>query len=167
VAVIIHHVPQDDPRPYSHAYFPQAAFDQVVQRGNWTFGRKGDGYVGLYSQQAAQWAENGAYAAIELRANAPDNIWICEMGSAAAWGSFEAFIAAVQAAPVVCKGLKVHYQSPSLGQVQFGWTGPLTVAGEEIALRAYPRFDNPYCQTAFGQRRYEIQCGGEQLLLQF
>jgi hypothetical protein len=125
VAVIIHHVPADDPRPYSHAYFPRAAFDEVVQADHWVFGRKGSGYIALYSQRAARWAEDGAYAGIELRADAPDNIWICEMGSAAGSGSFAAFMSAVQSAPVQCEGLAVRYQSPSLGEVRFGWTGPL------------------------------------------
>ena len=31
---------------YTHAYFPQEHFDEVVHAGQWTFGRKGDGYVG-------------------------------------------------------------------------------------------------------------------------
>src|SRR5690606_28012973 len=36
-------------REETHAYFPQAHFDEVTQIGNWTFGRKGSGYVALYS----------------------------------------------------------------------------------------------------------------------
>lgn len=27
--------------PYTHAYFPQERFDEVVQNGGWTFGRRG------------------------------------------------------------------------------------------------------------------------------
>jgi hypothetical protein len=167
VAVIIHHVPQDDPRPYSHAYFPRAAFDQVDVYGNWVFARKAQGYIALYSQHAARWAEQGTYAGIDLRAEAADNIWICEMGSAANSGSYENFIALMRAAPVSCSGLNVVYQSPSVGEVRFGWTGPLTVTGQEVALHGYPRFDNPYCQVELGQRRYPIRCGENELLLEF
>lgn len=166
VAVIIHHVPRDDDRPYSHAYFPRAAFDQVDAAGSWVFARKGGGYIALYSQQPAVWAETGAYAGVELRANAADNIWICEMGSAAG-GSFEDFKAAILAAPVTCGGLNVVYQSPSVGEVRFGWNGPLSAAGQEIALSGYPRFDNPYCQAALGDRRFNIRRGEEELLLAF
>jgi hypothetical protein len=167
VAVIVHHIPQDDPRPYSHAYFPKAAFDQVVQLDNWIFGRKGSGYIALYSQHAALWASTGTYAGIDLRANACDNIWICELGNAVADGSFENFMDAVQSLPVQCDGLRVRYLSPSLGEVRFGWTGPLSVAGQEVALHAYRRFDNPYCQAELGQRRYEIRRDGELLVLEF
>lgn len=167
VAVILHHVPQDDARPYSHAYFPRAAFDQVDVHGNWVFARKEQGYLALYSQHAARWTEQGAYAGIDLRANAPDNIWICEMGNAVSSGSYENFMAAVRAAPVEISGLNVLYQSPALGAVRFGWTGPLTVAGQDIELHGYPRFDNPYCQAEPGLRRYTIRHGDDELLLEF
>ena len=41
--------------PYTHAYFPQERFDEVVQAGGWTFGRKGSGYVALYSWRPVHW----------------------------------------------------------------------------------------------------------------
>ena len=52
-------------------------------------------------------------------------------------------------------------------RARFGWTGPLTVAGQEIELHGYPRFDNPYCQAEPGQRRYTIRHGDDELLLEF
>ncbi len=91
VLVCIHHVPQDDPRPYSHAHFPRRAFDEVLQRGGWTFGRKGGGYIALYSQHPARWAEQEPYADVELRAEARSNIWICEMGDEQRSGGFARF----------------------------------------------------------------------------
>jgi len=65
--ICIHHVPQDDPRPYSHAFFPRQAFDTVIQRGNWTFGRKGSGYIALYSQHPARWLEQTTVRPREVR----------------------------------------------------------------------------------------------------
>ena len=59
-------------------------------------------------------------------------------------------------APVQCDGLSLRYRSPSIGDVAFGWTGPLIVAGEEIPLHGYRRFDNPYCQAEVGERSYTI-----------
>ncbi len=41
--------------PYTHAYFPQERFNEVVQSGGWTFGRKGSGYVALFSWRPAHW----------------------------------------------------------------------------------------------------------------
>ena len=40
---------------YTHAYFPQEHFDEVVATGGWTFGRKGDGYVALWSWRPVHW----------------------------------------------------------------------------------------------------------------
>ena len=34
---------------YTHAYFPTERFDEVRQVGNWTLGRRGNGYVALWS----------------------------------------------------------------------------------------------------------------------
>jgi hypothetical protein len=163
VLVCIHHVPQDDPRPFSHAYFPRQAFDEVQQRGNWAFGRRGSGYIALYSQHPARWAEHGNDIGIELRADSRDNIWICEMGSAHSFAGFEDFVAAVAGAPVECDRLRVRYRSPSVGEVAFGWTGPLSVAGREVELHGYPRFDNPHCQAELGSGSYTVTYGQERL----
>lgn len=163
--ICIHHVPPDDPRPFSHAYFPRRAFDQAIQRGNWTFGRKGDGYIALYSQHRPRWAEREPYAEIELRAAAPDNIWICELGDVNQYASFERFVTAISAAQVTCAGLHVSYRSPSLGELRFGWAEPLRVDGQPQPLHNDRRFDNPYCQAELGERRYVIAHGDERLTL--
>jgi hypothetical protein len=167
VLICIHHAPADDEFPFSHAYFPRDHFDETDVRGNWTFGRKGEGYVALYSQHAAVWSDDGSAPLIELRAESPDNIWICEMGTAAQWGSLSGFADAVAYAAVACQGLHVDYESPSLGKVSFGYTGPLSVAGEEVQLADYPRFDNIYCKAALGVRTYTIERAGERLVWDF
>lgn len=165
VLVCIHHVPHDDPHPYSHAYMPRQRFDQLEQRGHWTFSRKGSGYLGLYSQHPARWTEGTPHGEVELRAEARDNIWLCELGAERAYGSFERFMGAVGGAQVACQGLGVSYQSPSLGELRFAWTGPLRVAGEVIPLAGYQRFDNPYCQADIGDRHYVISLSSDELVL--
>jgi hypothetical protein len=157
--------------PYTHAYFPQDHFDEVVRDGNWTFGRFRDGYIALYSWRLAEFVDhgptvptNGMLQPFDLIADGgPDNVWIVECGRAADWGgSFTAFQDAIRAASVnvvpVTEGLpisavppffEVEYESPSLGTVSFGWESPLLVADEEIPIRDYPRYDNPWTQTEF------------------
>lgn len=157
VLVCLHHVPAGDPHPFSHAYFPRAHFDETVQRGHWTFGRKGRGYVALFSQHPACWAERGPYAGVELRAEARDNVWLCEVGSESQHGSFERFVEALCAAPIQCDGLTVRYASPTLGEVRFGWTGPFRVGGQRVPLGNYPRFDNPYCQAPLGRDHFRLR----------
>ncbi len=162
-------------QPYTHAFFPQDRFDEVVQDGNWVFGRRGDGYVALYSHRAPAFldytgtgfATDGMTKPFDLRADGgPDNVWIAECASASEWsGDFAAFRAALANARVdvvslgaprpgtQSAGFSVTFESPSQGLVRFGWNEPLTVGGSEVEIADYPRFDNPWAKQAFGTRR--------------
>jgi hypothetical protein len=165
--------------PYTHAYFPQDHFDEVVQEGAWTFGRFGDGYIGLYSFRPAQWvvydptvyATNGMVKPFDLRADGgADNVWIAECGRKSDWQSFEGFRAAVGAAAVEVTarprisgnpgGFDVVYESPSLGRVTFAWEAPLMVKGVEVPIDNYPRHDNPWAQTPYNSRQSSIAADG-------
>jgi hypothetical protein len=167
VLFCIHHIPADDPLPFSHAYFPRRHFDEVVQEGNWTLARKGDGYLALYSQNPARWIAGRDGEPGELRTDTRDNIWICEMGTRGQYGDFSSFVRAVAPAEVQCAGLNVQYASPSQGEMAFGWTGPLTVSGTELPLDEYPRFDNPYCQADLGDLVYTVRHGDDSLTWDF
>ena len=155
VLVCIYHLPPDDAFPFTHSYFPTAAFDEVVERGQWVFGRKGDGFIGLFAQHPAYWVAAGEASKVDLRVDGTNTIWLAEMGRQRSagrqsdWDSFQAFVDAVAASPVRCESLSVQYHSPSQGEVTFGWRGPLTVAGQEVPLRSALRYDNPYSRCAF------------------
>jgi len=159
--------------PYTHAYFPQDHFDEVVRDGHWTFGRHGSGYIALYSWRMAEFvdhgpnvAKNGMTLPFDLVASGgPDDVWIAECGSESQWGSFAAFQTAVHdAAVIVTPGttgppsktrptfLDITYQSPSQGAMQFSWTGPLVVRGETVPITDYPRMDNPWTHVEFEDR---------------
>ncbi len=169
--------------PFTHAYFPTERFDEVRQVGGWTLGRKGDGYVALWSWRPTTWRAHdpavtftdGLTQPFDLVAEGgADNVWISEVGDAATWGSFDAFAAAVTAAPVTVTprpvgtdglpgGFDVAYGSPSSGTLAFGQTGPFTVDGAEVPLHREDRFDNPFGTTAFGSTTVEIAEAGATL----
>ncbi len=168
----------------THAYFPQDHFDQVEKIGSWAFGRKGDGYVALYSWRATQW-ESYTQQELDLlppSANGPitssfdlvapggaSNVWIVECGRAADWGDFEAFRDAVLGASVsvtpsagTVAGVQVFdvvYDSPSQGLLTFGWNAPFTVEGNPVALNGYPRIDNPWVTAQRGDPSWDIRRG--------
>jgi hypothetical protein len=173
-------------REETHAYFPHAHFDEVVQAGSWTFGRKDDAYVALYSLLPTEWRsgqpevfENAGLPFDLVAPGSAENVWIIECGSAAEWGSFVAFRAAIEAAAVITSpvpdqqgdgmpdGYAVVYESPSQGVMEFDWHGPLVVAGLEVPIAEYPRYDNPFVQTPFGADRYEIEYAEYRLVLDF
>ena len=174
-------------REETHAYFPHAHMDQVLQQGPWTFGRRGEAYVALYSWRPTSWRggqpevfQNGGLDFDLVAAGGADNVWIVECGSAAEWaGGFAAFVAAIAASDVtvtargdvdgdnLADGFDVVYGSPSQGELSFGWEAPLVVDGVPTPIADYPRMDNPYVQVPFGEVRYEIGDGEYGLILDF
>ncbi len=170
--------------PYTHAYFPTERFDEVRRSGNWTFGRKGDGYVALWSWRPTEWRThdpsvtftNGLTQPFDLVARGgADNVWISQVGDAGHWGSFDAFVTAMTAAPItvtdlgssggVSKGFDVTFGSPTEGAMHLGWKGPFTVDGTEVALHGGARFDNPFGTTPFGDTDLAIADGPSSLRL--
>jgi len=170
---------------FTHAYFPQERFDEVVTDGQWVFGRKGDGYVGLWSERPVEWrsAPQGAFThgltePFDLVApGGADNVWIVEVGDVTQYDDFAAFQAALRAADVSVtrpedddtgddRAASVRFVSPAQGVLEFS-AGRLLVDGTEVAIRDYPRFDNQFVNADFEARRYEITDGDASLVLDF
>ncbi len=159
----------------THAYFPKEHFDEVFQEAGWTFGRKGDGYVGLWSHRTPSWREpgpgeftNGLTEDFDLVAEGgPDNVWIVEVGDAERDGSFEEFRRSLVDAEIDAPADdgEVRYVSPSQGEMRFSFDGPLLVEGEEIALHGELRYDNPWANVPFRDDVIEISDGEVSLLI--
>jgi hypothetical protein len=173
--------------PFTHAFFPQDRFDEVARDGHWIFGRRGDGFVALYSYRTAEfltydpavYATDGHTLPFDLVASGgADNVWIVEVGTAAEWGSFASFRAAVGSAFVdvrslgpstlgVSPGYDVTYDSPSAGELSFGWTAPFTVDGTVQDLKSSLRFDNPWAQVPFTSQQLAIDAAPYSVKLDF
>lgn len=143
----------------SHCFFEQGRFDDVRFAGNWAFARAEQAYVAIYSQHGLRVGDTGQYAGRELVCSARANTWLAECGRAADWGSFDAFVNAVLAAPLASDGESLTYQSPSIGQFVTGWDVTPTVNGEPIVLRGYPLVDSPWAQARFGSGEFVIRYG--------
>jgi hypothetical protein len=171
---------------YTHAYFPQERFDEVVQQNGWTFGRKGNGYVALWSWRPMQWRTytdpgiftHGLTQPFDLVApGGADDVWFTQVGDAPTFGDFARFRAAVlrgavhvaPRAPVngLAGGFDVSYESPTEGLVTFGTTGPLTVKGQAVALNSGQRYDNPWALVPFGAKQLTIADKAGDLRLDF
>jgi len=152
---------------FTHAYFPRWAFDEVVEREGWIFGRAGDGYVALYSREPYEWITEGPDADQEIISLSRKNVWIVQLGRKSIDGSFGEFLNAVSAAPLDIRGFKVEYQAPNLGLVAFDWEGDLILDGEVVPLNGYPRWENPYTQADFGSTQYTIEYQTQKLHLDF
>lgn len=147
----------------THAWFPKAAFDEVVTRGNWSFGRKGDGYVALFSARAPRWETTGPSAGKEITADGSQNAWVCQIGRKALDGTFAQFVAKVSAARLSVNGLAVRYDAPGLGELAVSWDGTPTLRGAPHQDGGFGRFENNYVTAPLGARRYEIKGAGARL----
>lgn len=161
--ICIYNTPEDCRIPFSHAYFPKDKFDEVYEVGSWIFGRKAEGYVALYSQNGYEWSTTEEWQGKELHCRSRKNIWICQMGRKAEYGSFALFISEVLRSEVACEDLSVCYQSARNGVISCGWDSPLKVNGEAIQTEHYKRFDNPFCHSEYLDGKYDITYGGETL----
>jgi len=154
---------------FTHAFFPRWAFHEVIEKNNWIFGRAGGGYVALHSSLAYEWKDPGAGFTHDAIARGKKNIWICLMGRNAVDGDFEDFVREVLDAELETdtEELTVSFEAPGIGTAEFSWSGPLTVDGREIPLSGYKRVENPYCTSEFDSGVYEIEHGGERVVLDF
>lgn len=162
--ICIYNNPVKDGMNLTHAYFPQQAFDEVIQKDGWVFGRKGNGYVALYSQHPTEWQNDERGNINDLVVQGRQNIWICEVGSISEWESFPKFVEAVQQAKVSCNQQDVTYHSPTSGEMKFSWEGSFLLNGKEIPLKTGYRYDNLYSQTRFDSYQVEIKKKGKHSL---
>ena len=166
-------------QPYTHAYVPQDRFDEVVQEGGWTFARKGDGYVALWSWRATSWrtydpavyATDGMVKPFDLVAEGgADNVWIVEVGERTD-GTFEAWRASVaRSAPVVDRspaGFTVAWTSPSAGTLRFGSAGPFEVRGKPAQIAEFPRHESAFGRVKHLETTYRLASRRAKLDLDF
>ncbi|MFW5689351.1 MAG: hypothetical protein ACOC1U_07260, partial [Spirochaetota bacterium] len=165
---------------YTHAWFPQEEFDEVREDNGWVFGRRGDGYVGLWSQRPYEWRLQ-----TELVVAGSSNTWICVCGRATTHGSFDEFCGRISGrisgSPVRVSGRsgreRVAIDVVPHGTVEFGSTGPLTVGGWKMPVTTHPqgspypteegyrRYDNPYVSADFPANLVRVRCNDETLSL--
>jgi hypothetical protein len=77
--------PSEEPlAAHTLAVFRREAFDEVVQAGGWTFGRKGKGYLALWSRVPTTWSTGDVFGGDGLIAQGLQHVWVCQLGSSPA-----------------------------------------------------------------------------------
>jgi hypothetical protein len=159
---------------YTHAFLDKSKFDEAFKEGGWFFARKDEGYLALWSSDAAAtWKVNDDpdhqdLGDHEIIANGEKTIWICELGSGADYADFDAFKAAILDASLTpnAEALTVEYVSPSQGRLVMAWDGPLAQDGADIGVHDYARYENPYSTSPFRDDvisfLYEAESGGRE-----
>ncbi|MFS0615793.1 hypothetical protein [Lederbergia ruris] len=130
IAFVHFKINQEDEIHYTHAYFPIAAFDQIVIDNNWCFGRIGDSFVALYAKNGLVLQEAGQYKNRELISLGRDNIWILRNSHIRQFPTFEHFIESMKRAEMELSEDHILFYDPVHGVVESPWQGPLKANGE-------------------------------------
>lgn len=158
---------------FTHAWLPRDRFDKVMEKAGWLFAKRGKGYLALWTSRPRRWRTEAGQDGKrkedmhrELIVDGRRSVWICELGSQAADGSFTRFAERMAAAPVkVSADLRVAYRSPSRGRLEFGWTGPLLQDGKAVKVHGYPRYGNPFVTADFPAAQIRFRHGNHRLTL--
>lgn len=165
----------------THAYFPQDHFDEVVQVAGWTIGRRGEGYIALWSHRPTSWrsydpsvvATRGMQLPFDLVApGGADNVWIVEVGRRADAGSFGSFVDAIGSAEVEVTRTRhgrqrARYVSPTRGELVYSYGEGLQVQGQGVAVGDHPRLESPWGDVCHLGEFLELQRDGHSLTIDF
>lgn len=158
LAVIWHNVNNPDIW-MTHCHFNARKFDEVVSEAGWTFGRKGDSYVGIYSSAPHSFRREGAYAGRELISDGNETVWLAECGSRREDGSFEDFRKKMAAAEIVQEGEQFRFVSPGSGRLEFGLTEGFLADGQPVEI-SDDLVNCPYLHSRYGSGRFNYTCPG-------
>lgn len=167
VLVALHNLPAEDWLGFTHAYFPQASFDETVIRDGWAFARQGNGYLALTALTGFTVTTTGDHAHRELRAYGQQQAWFCQAGRAAVDGSFAEFQQKVLALDITFEDLAVHATTLRGDSIDFGWTGPLLVNEVAQPLGNFRHYDSPFCVSELGATVMEIRAWQQAMQLDF
>lgn len=161
--------------PYTHAWFPEALFDEVVVDTTHIFGRLGDVYVAMSSRNDLKYVvpdqitKDGEHSdpqgRREVIQEGLETFWITELSTKADEGSFDAFQERIIKNPVSYENETLSYTSGGR-QLQLSWKGDFFVDGEKQNLE-YSRFDSSYIQAERKPATMEFEFEGEALFLDF
>lgn len=151
---------------FTHAYFPEYAFDRVDFAGKWAFAKKGEAYLALLASQGFERITSGDSAFRELRSYGAEQIWVCQMGNQQRDGDFNAFMEKVMDRKIEILGNTVTCVSLDGEPLVSSYQHELFVAGQ--IQKANPRhYDTPYAVSEFDVPAMEINFGSETVRLTF
>ncbi len=165
----------------THAYFPQDHFDEVVQAAGWTIGRKGDGYIALWSERPTVWrtydpavvATRGMEQPFDLVAEgSARNAWVVEVARRADAGGFADFVERVTTAEIAMDrstpgDARLRYVSPSQGELRYSPRSGLTVEGAKVPVGGHPRLESPWGDVCHLGKFLALTEGERSLVIDF
>jgi hypothetical protein len=129
VAIIHYKIDPENEIPYTHAYFPITAFEQVEITNNWCFGKIGDSYIALFAKNGLKLQTEGQNKNRELISIGRENTWIMRNSHGQQFASFDQFIERFKNAEMKQSKEEFIFYDPIHGVVQSSWQAPFKING--------------------------------------
>jgi len=180
VALMIYHLPKsiamlpDKPLDYTHTYFPESEFDEVLVDGNTAFARKGNTYLALTGSSALRYLDRDearlegldykTEGRFDLVQDGSEQAWIYEFSDASE-GSFADFIARIRNNSVRFDGDSLTYNSAGK-EYSVVYNGAFTVDSQTIDTD-YERYESDIINAARYDGEFEYHYNGKSLILDY
>ena len=142
----------------THCHFPRRRFDEIKKQNGWTFGRKENGYVAIWSSNPHELALTGKYAERELIAYGRECVWLTVCGSADEDGSFGDFIENITAMNISLDEFPCSVTTPERIKLEFGLNSGFKADGKDVEIPEYLSL-SPWLKSKFGSGKYEYTIG--------
>ncbi|MDR1279260.1 MAG: hypothetical protein LBK99_00365 [Opitutaceae bacterium] len=143
-------IPAGQKYQFVHAFFPRAAFAEIVEASPWIFARQGGVFVALYLSDGYEWTKTGEWKNVELVSKGSRKASILETGLPEDVGTFDAFRREILANPVRFdrETMRLTYESKRAGLISIDSNGTREVDGKAVDLD-YPLYESPYIRSAW------------------
>ncbi|MGH0053817.1 MAG: hypothetical protein ACQ5SW_10550 [Sphaerochaetaceae bacterium] len=127
------------PVDFTHLYLPVGEFAEFTQRGSWLFVRSHQGgYGAVYCSNPLEMVSYGPNKDREFIAQGRQVLYLLRVGSVSSFGSFEAFIKAIESAQLTATKHTFSFRDPNLGVLEGGYAMSLRINGKNVR---YDGFD--------------------------
>jgi hypothetical protein len=134
LAVVTFAIPVAEEIGFTHAYFPEALFEEVAAiGGRWRCARRGNSFIGVYAHNGLRAVERGPNRRRELRSPGRRNVWLLRLGDSLEFGDFAQFCGSMGEVRVLMRrDLVVEVKEPVYGRLRLHWNGPAYVGRRRV-----------------------------------
>ena len=102
----IYSLEEKHPIEFTHAYFPTHTFDEVVERKNWTFGKRKDGMIALWCNNELV-KHNDIMTDCEYRSYGQKHAFVCICSDTSEYSDLDKFVD-------TCMNMKIVFDEENL-----------------------------------------------------
>jgi hypothetical protein len=149
---------------FTHAWFPFDRFDQSALTGHIAFGATSTAYIALIG---ALPLSVHAEEPNELVQSGKNSAWVCEIGTAEEWGSFDRFKEVTSSSSVEFSGRTLAYRRPGTAGVpaksfHLTYQGEFRVDGK-AQTQEYQRLDSEWVSAPRNPEQLAVHAGDAEL----